>query len=126
MSKYFLSICFRKSNDVDEYMTMTNGGQTMSYQEWFLLKGQALSQTQNNSSNDYSSSSDANSNYASNSNITSSSGKMCNLCYGTGDCRTCEGKGFYYSPYDLSKKIICTSCANHDGKCKFCNGTGKR
>lgn len=57
----------------------------------------------------------------------SSRGSVCTHCRGTGDCKTCEGKGFYYNPYDWSKKLLCPNCeSNHNGKCAFCHGSGRR
>ena len=58
------------------------------------------------------------------SSSSSSSGKMCHLCAGTGDCKSCEGKGFFYNPYDITKKVLCPNCSNHNGKCSSCRGTG--
>ena len=50
----------------------------------------------------------------------------CRMCYGLGSCRTCDGRGYYYNPLDLSKKVLCPNCRNHDGRCTSCNGTGKK
>lgn len=71
------------------------------------------------------SSSYSSSSYSSSSS-SSSSGKMCGLCVGSGDCKTCNGKGYYYSSFDLSKTIACPNCRNHNGKCSSCGGTGYR
>jgi len=55
-----------------------------------------------------------------------SSGKDCVMCLGSGDCKTCNGKGWYYNSYDLSKTVSCPNCdRNHNGKCSHCHGTGK-
>ncbi len=49
--------------------------------------------------------------------------KACRVCFGTGKCNTCSGKGHYYT---MGGQVIrCTSCA-HTGKCSSCNGTGKK
>lgn len=74
------------------------------------------------SSGSYSSSSGSSTSYSS----SSSSGKMCGLCAGSGQCKTCSGKGYYYSSFDLSKTITCPNCKNHNGRCSSCNGTGHR
>ena len=72
-------------------------------------------------------SSSASSTGYSSSSSSSSSGKMCRLCAGMGTCKTCDGKGFYYSSFDLSKKISCPNCqSNHNGKCSSCGGTGMK
>lgn len=48
--------------------------------------------------------------------------KTCYMCHGSGVCSTCNGKGWFYSPYGTGK-IACPNCSN--GKCRTCNGTGK-
>lgn len=53
-----------------------------------------------------------------------SSGKQCVSCLGSGQCKTCDGRGFYYSPYRLSEKVLCPNCdSNHNGVCSHCHGT---
>lgn len=57
---------------------------------------------------------------------SSSSGGMCQLCAGSGDCRTCMGLGYYYSSFG-SGKLPCPNCdRNHNGRCSSCHGTRKR
>lgn len=54
-------------------------------------------------------------------NGSSSKTKDCPICYGSGDCQNCNGKGWRYvlgDPHD------CTNC-NKTGHCPYCNGTGK-
>ncbi len=48
--------------------------------------------------------------------------KTCYMCHGSGKCNTCNGKGWYYSPFGTGK-IACPNCT--DGKCRTCNGSGK-
>ena len=56
---------------------------------------------------------------------SSSSGRSCRVCYGTGKCRTCNGKHWYYdSSFGIGKKQICPNCS--DGRCTSCGGSGKR
>ena len=58
----------------------------------------------------------------SNSRRTNSS-TACGVCYGSGKCRTCSGKGYYF---DLNTgRHACPSCHNHNGICSSCNGTGR-
>lgn len=113
----------------NEYLQMTNGGQTMTYDEWYALKAQAWAESQREgegtssiSSGSSSSSNSSNSSYS--SRTSSSNGKMCRLCAGMGWCKTCEGKGWYYNSFDLTKEVLCPNCHNHDGKCSSCGGTG--
>ena len=59
------------------------------------------------------------------SSSSSSSGRSCRVCYGTGKCRTCNGKHWYYdSSFGTGKKLICPNCS--DGRCTSCGGSGKR
>lgn len=50
----------------------------------------------------------------------------CHLCGGSGKCSTCNGKGWYESPFGTGP-IACPNCygGNQSGKCSKCNGTGK-
>lgn len=50
----------------------------------------------------------------------------CPICKGTKKCRTCGGRGYLYSHASGKYDRNCTDCHNHDGKCTYCNGTGKR
>lgn len=53
-----------------------------------------------------------------------SSGKECVFCLGSGNCKTCGGRGYYYSSYNLSEKVLCPNCDyNHNGVCSHCHGT---
>ena len=108
-----------------EYLQMTNGGKTMTYQEWQIVKGQALMEAKNGgTSSSLSSESGSTSSPSSNSTATSS-GKNCTFCAGLGDCKTCGGRGYYYNPLDMSKTVLCPNCKNHNGICSHCNGTGR-
>ena len=55
-----------------------------------------------------------------------SSGKDCVMCLGSGNCKTCDGKGWYYNSFNISKTVLCPNCDHdHNGKCSHCHGTGK-
>ena len=111
----------------NEYLAMTNGGKTMSYDEWYAIKAQAWAETQGSGSgSDISSSTSSSSSSSSSTSSRSSYSPDCRLCYGLGSCRTCEGKGYYYNSFDLSKTVLCPNCPNHNGKCSSCGGTGKK
>ena len=43
----------------------------------------------------------------------------CEVCYNTGNCQTCLGRGYWFNNYDLTQAIEC-SC--HNGKCPACGG----
>ena len=108
----------------NEYLQMTNGGQTMTYEEWYAnIKAPSVLATKQNETESSQSSTSSKSN--SSSSTTTSNGNMCRKCAGTGDCKTCEGKGFFYNTFDISKKVLCPNCHEHNGKCTSCNGTGK-
>lgn len=115
-----------------EYLQMTNGGITMSYEDWYAnIKAPAIMATygSGSSSSPSNSSSSSSHSYSSSSNSysNSTSGTMCKRCAGSGDCKTCDGKGFFYNPYDLTKTVACPNCeSNHNGKCASCHGTGTK
>lgn len=48
----------------------------------------------------------------------------CKQCYGSGKCRTCNGRHKYINPL-TNRYVICPNCAI-DGKCKSCGGTGRK
>lgn len=48
--------------------------------------------------------------------------QTCLRCHGSGRCATCNGKGWYYSPFGTGK-IACPNCT--DGRCSACGGSGK-
>lgn len=51
----------------------------------------------------------------------------CSHCHGTAKCQTCDGKGWYWGGLSGFDKLLCPNCqSNHNGKCSWCNGTGKR
>lgn len=50
----------------------------------------------------------------------------CSICHGTGKCTTCGGDGYLWSSAADKENRNCYACHNHDGKCTYCNGTGKR
>lgn len=71
------------------------------------------------------SSSSSSSSGSSSSGSSSSSGRSCRVCYGTGKCRTCNGKHWYYeSSFGTGKKLICPNCS--DGRCTSCGGSGRK
>jgi len=78
-----------------EYLQQTNGGKTMTYDEWYAkIKAPSISGSVGSG--------------------------------GSGKCNTCNGKGYYYNEFDLSKKVLCPNCPNRSGKCSSCRGTGKQ
>lgn len=114
-----------------EYLQMTNGGTTMTYEQWFTnVKGPALQAVygtgSSSSSSSFSSSSTSSSSNYSSSSSSVSNGSMCSHCVGLGDCKTCSGRGYYYNSFDISKTVLCPNCDNHNGRCAFCHGTGRR
>ena len=116
----------------NEYLQMTNGGQTMTYEEWYALKAQAWAESQksggdNSGSSSSSYSSRRSDSSSSTSSSSSSSGRQCRLCLGSGKCKTCNGKGWYYdNAFGLDRDYVCPNCHNHDGRCSSCGGTGRR
>jgi|GEM_PF-4771181 hypothetical protein len=49
--------------------------------------------------------------------------QTCTVCYGTGNCQTCLGSGYYYNEF-TGDRMDCPTCNNQDGKCWHCGGTG--
>lgn len=108
----------------EEYLNTTNGGRTMSYEEWYAIKAQAILDSNKSSSSLYSSDKlSTNGNKA--NNTTNSSGKNCDWCAGSGNCNTCNGKGWFYGNLGTAKPLTCPNCYNHDGKCTHCKGKGR-
>lgn len=115
------------NQEQQEYQAAKQYRPNLTLEQFRIEKGQAIQMMNNggsSSSTSSSSSSSRSSNYSSNSN--NSSGRMCQLCAGTGRCKTCEGKGYYYNPLNLSQTVLCPNCHNHNGKCSSCGGTGKK
>lgn len=50
----------------------------------------------------------------------------CSICKGTKKCQTCNGRGYLFSSASGKYDRNCTDCYNCSGKCRYCNGTGKR
>lgn len=102
----------------------TGGGITLVYE---MKKGDAVFDIRQNNTNTYGSgyssgSSSSGSNH--NRSTSTSNKKICNLCHGTGTCETCAGKHRYLNPY-TNKYVTCPNCGP-DGRCRGCNGTGRR
>lgn len=108
------------NQEQQEYQAAKRYRPNMTLEEFRIEKGQAIQMMNNNGG---SSSSSSNSSSSSTKKLN---GSMCQLCAGTGKCKTCEGKGYYYNPLDLSKTVLCPNCHNHNGKCSSCGGTGKK
>ena len=68
----------------------------------------------NTNSSSYSSSSSSRSN---------NSSRLCGVCYGSGKCNRCGGRGYYTAIGIGSGTHACSSC-NRTGRCRSCNGTG--
>ncbi len=115
------------NQEQQEYQAAKQYRPNLTLEQFRIEKGQAIQMMNSggsSSSTSSSSSSSSSSNYSSSS--SNSSGRMCQLCAGTGRCKTCEGKGYYYNPLNLSQTVLCPNCHNHNGKCSSCSGTGKR
>lgn len=111
----------------NEYLQTTNGGTTMSFDQWRIMQGQAIMETSNSNSGNLQSNSDNKILSVSNNNSNVGlGGRDCKICYGTGDCRTCGGKGYYYGDLGFTTPLDCPNCKNHNGKCSFCGGSGIR
>lgn len=102
-----------------EYLQQTNGGKTMTYEEWYAkIKTPAILSEKQSSSGSSSTRS------YSESKIQYGY-KDCPHCHGSGKCSTCDGTGLQDKGFGVGK-ILCGVCKDHNGKCVWCNGTGKR
>lgn len=52
--------------------------------------------------------------------------KDCSICKGSGDCQVCGGDGYLWSSAADKENRYCWNCHTHNGKCPYCNGTGKQ
>lgn len=109
-----------------EYLQQTNGGQTMSYDEWYAkIKApaiMAMKESENTSTSSNTSLETSNNSDLDDSHKIRYGYKDCPHCMGSGKCKTCNGTGIQ----DHMKSILCGVCSNHNGKCIWCLGTGKR
>ena len=49
----------------------------------------------------------------------------CSWCYGSGDCQTCDGRGYVIERgYRTTEEVECEDC-DGTGKCSHCNGWGR-
>lgn len=115
------------NQEQQEYQAAKQYRPNLTLEQFRTEKGQAYQMMKNSggsSSSSSSSSMSSSSSSGSSGSSSTSSGKMCRLCAGTGNCKTCSGRGYYYNPLDLSKTVLCPNCHNHNGKCSSCSGTG--
>lgn len=101
--------------------------------EWAILNSN-YSESGNMPTNTYSSGYENNNTNTNTSNRTIEKAKEqnerygyidCHLCHGSGTCSTCNGKGWYYSPYGTGTVECPNCCYSNKGKCGKCCGTGK-
>lgn len=96
---------------------------------YIMAKGQMYEkmhpeENNNDKNSDNSQSTDSKTDYSDKFKTRYSSGQQCTFCLGSGKCKTCNGNGSYYNPFDLSKKVLCPNCDNnHNGVCSHCHGT---
>ncbi len=113
------------NQEQQEYQAAKRYRPNLTLEQFRIEKGQALQMMKNSSGNSSSSSSSTSS--SSSGSQSKSNSRDCRLCLGSGKCQTCNGKGYYYNPLDLTKTVSCPNCAsNHNGKCSSCNGSGKK
>ena len=112
----------------NEYLQLTNGGQTMSYQEFMNIKAATYMQGDNhNIDNSLHNNSNNNNVDYSHSDISSKKTEMCLDCCGTGHCSQCRGTGCRTdNMFGLGQNCTkdCGICEG-TGKCHKCGGTGR-
>lgn len=57
---------------------------------------------------------------------TDTARQECNICRGTGECKTCNGDGYLWSSASDKEDRNCYKCHPNYGDCPYCNGTGWR
>ena len=57
---------------------------------------------------------------------TDTARQECNICRGTGECKTCNGDGYLWSSASDKEDRNCYKCHPNYGDCSYCNGTGWR
>ena len=115
------------NEEQQEYQASRRFRPDLTLEQFRIEKGQAIQMMNNSESNSSSSSKSSSCGSSSRFTSSSSSGSMCRLCAGTGKCKTCNGKGYYYNPLDISKTVACPNCQrNHNGVCSSCGGSGKK
>lgn len=115
----------------NEYLQYTNGGQTMSYEEFMNIRTSVYMEMQNSSTTHDSYRDNSNNRESAPNNVdvnTSKKTEMCLDCCGSGHCSQCRGTGFrtdnmFGLGQDPSKD--CGIC-NGTGKCRKCGGVGRK
>ena len=105
-------------------------GQDITIEQYRMLKyssNQPESDSGGNESDNTSTSSKTSKNRSRDSDLDSSHKiqygyKDCPHCMGSGKCKTCNGTGIQ----DHMRSILCGVCYEHNGKCRWCLGKGKR
>ena len=106
------------NQEQQEYQAAKRFRPNLTLEQFRIEKGQALQMMKNSGS--------SNSTSKSTVKPSTSNSRDCRRCLGSGKCQTCNGKGYYYNPLDMSKAVSCPNCAsNHNGRCASCNGSGK-
>ena len=119
-----LAMMQAQQQEYEEYETFKRlSGTNISLDEYRMLKAQSNYQNPESSDN-VTEDSSTKTDYSKKFETRYSSGKQCVECLGSGKCKTCGGRGYYFNSYDLSKRVICPNCDyNHNGVCSHCHGT---
>lgn len=113
----------------NEYLQYTNGGQTMSYQEFMNIRASVYMENANTTNDSYRDHSNDRDNAPSNVDVkTNKTTDMCLDCCGSGHCSQCRGTGFrtdnmFGLGQDPSKE--CGICRG-TGDCQKCGGVGRK
>ena len=115
-----MTIAQVEQQNMAEYLQMTNGGQTMSYDQWISIKAQAMS----NVNLDTSPAPGTAEYYQEREQdridvLNRAVGEQCMTCKGTGKCLACNGTKVAHG---FGNSYVCTVC-DESGVCPTCKGT---
>lgn len=114
------------NEEQQEYQAAKRWRPNLTLEQFRIEKGQALQMTKNSEQTNSSSNVSTHSVNTEKKEPKIQYGyKDCPHCRGTGKCNTCNGTGLQDKGFGVGK-IPCGVCKDHDGKCIWCGGSGKR
>ena len=118
---FYMTAMQVEQQNMSEYMQATNGGQTMTYDQYMNIKAQSMMSTPSTGSYGIDAGSSNQTDYQQRKRdiLNSTVGETCNHCKGTGKCPACNGTKVASG---MGLTYECTVC-NENGDCPVCHGT---